>query len=223
MEADDSLDFFPTPPWATRALFERVLPAMGIHWDTEPGIRSVWEPACGEGHMLGVIEEYCRKADGSDIHDYNGNAVIDFVNDHDLDRIHYDWIITNPPFKKDHAERFILRAFDLAQVGVAMFVALQTVESVGRYERIFKDKPPTLISFFAERVNLCKGRWDPGGSTDAAYCWLIWVKDRAPLPPFWIPPCCREALTKPTDRARFAAWSLPLHGSLTVEIAERAA
>jgi hypothetical protein len=61
-EPDDSLDFFPTPPWATRALFERVLPHSGID-----KIDSAWEPACGEGHMLQVIEEYVRKVDGSDI------------------------------------------------------------------------------------------------------------------------------------------------------------
>lgn len=45
----DSLDFFPTPPWATRALCEVVL------WP-EPIVlplrqASVWEPAAGEGHM----------------------------------------------------------------------------------------------------------------------------------------------------------------------------
>jgi hypothetical protein len=46
VEPDDSLGYFPTPPWATRALMERVLPTLDI---CELG--ATWEPACGEGHM----------------------------------------------------------------------------------------------------------------------------------------------------------------------------
>ena len=37
---DDSLDFFPTPPWATRALMEIVLPRLGP-WMP----KNLWEPA----------------------------------------------------------------------------------------------------------------------------------------------------------------------------------
>jgi hypothetical protein len=221
-EPDDSLDYFPTPPWATRALFEHAMPHLGFYWrDKKPqlvgggsaGFGSVWEPACGEGHMLKVIEEYTDRADGSDIHDYGGmgaDSVIDFLNAHDLDHIKYDWIITNPPFAEKATERFILRALDLASVGIAMFVRSQwIIEGVGRYERIFRDRPPTLIAFFSERVPLHKGRWEPDGATATAYCWLVWVMDRLPMAPFWIPPGCRKALSRPDDRAKFAAWSIP--------------
>jgi len=86
-----------------------------------------------------------------------------------------------------------------------MFVRLQWLESVGRYETIFRDHPPTLIAFFAERVNLCKGRWEPDGTTATAYIWLVWIKGAAPRPPFWIPPGQREALTQPDDAERFTA------------------
>jgi hypothetical protein len=204
-EPDDSLDFFPTPPWATRALMERVFPHLGFIGGV--GSWKVWEPACGEGHMLRVLEEYFRQADGSDIHDYGGNAVLDFLAAHDLDSIgHYDWIITNPPFAEKATERFVLRALDLASTGIAMFVRSQwIVEGVGRYERIFRGRPPTLIAFFSERVPLHKGRWDPDGMTATAYCWLVWVKDRPPMAPFWIPPGCRESLSKSDDRVKFTA------------------
>lgn len=212
-EPDDSLDFFPTPPWATRALMERVFVQLGGIDGVAASIRAsawkVWEPACGEGHMLSVLEEYFRQADGSDIHNYNGNAVIDFLGAHDLDSMSkYHWIVTNPPFG-ELSTRFVLRALELASVGVAMFFRSQwAVEGIDRYERIFKNRPPTLCAFFVERVNLCKGRWDPDGTTATAYCWLVWVKDRLPMAPFWIPPGCREALSRPDDRARFAAWSM---------------
>ena len=47
-EPDASLDFFPTPPWATRALIEHVLTNLQV-WSI--GDAKFWEPACGEGHM----------------------------------------------------------------------------------------------------------------------------------------------------------------------------
>jgi hypothetical protein len=91
----------------------------------------------------------------------------------------------------------------LARTGVAMFVRLQWLETVGRYEAIFRNSPPTLIAFFAERVPLCKGRWDPTGDTATAYIWLVWVKGAPPRAPFWIPPGRRDALTHPDDVERF--------------------
>jgi hypothetical protein len=224
VEAAESLDPFFTPPWATRALCEIVLPHLGIVWDDTPW--HTWEPACGEGHMAEVLKEYFGHVTATDIHDYGyaglGRSDYDFLHRApDPPPEACDWIITNPPFRGDTAERFVLRALDLAGTGVAIFVALQFLETVGRYNRIFKDRPPTLISFFSERVNCCKGRWDPDGSTDAAYIWLVWMKDRAPMAPFWIPPGQREALAKPDDRARFAAWSMP-HDPETGEVTEAA-
>jgi hypothetical protein len=65
-EPPDALDYFPTPPWATRALFRRVLPALGGET-----IASVWEPACGEGHMAEVVTEFARgQVIASDIFNY---------------------------------------------------------------------------------------------------------------------------------------------------------
>jgi hypothetical protein len=201
VEADDSLDYFPTPPWATRALIELVL---------EDRCRSTssdavaWEPACGEGHIAEVLTEYFREVVASDIHDYGyGDHVVDFLTCEQLARKDdADWIITNPPFA-DKSEAFVLRALKLAQVGVAMFVRLQWLETEGRYERIFSRIPPTLIAFFAERVNLCKGRWDPEGSTATAYIWLVWIKGKKPRAPFWIPPGCRETFAREGDVERF--------------------
>lgn len=198
VEPADSLDYFPTPPWATRALIEHVL----VHLERR-GVckfQFAWEPACGEGHMAEVLTEYFRKVYASDIGAYGyGDADTDFLKS-DLEG--FDWIITNPPFEKK-SEDFALKALELAGTGVAMFVRLQWLETVGRYERIFRDNPPTLIAFFAERVPLHRDRWEPDGDTATAYIWLVWLKDAKPRAPFWIPPGCRERLTKPDDRKRF--------------------
>lgn len=45
-EAADSLDFFPTPAWGTRALCEHILSRGYLLHNC-----SAWEPACGLGHL----------------------------------------------------------------------------------------------------------------------------------------------------------------------------
>jgi ParB-like chromosome segregation protein Spo0J len=199
-EHADSLDFSPTPPWATRALVERVFPAMKI---SHASLTSVAEPAAGEGHMAEVLREYFATVVCSDVHDYGcGDAVQDFLASEVA--VDVDWIITNPPFG-DKAERFALKAIDQARVGVAIFARLQWLETVGRYEHLFRDHPPTQLAFFVERVSLCMGRWEPKGGTATAYIWLVWVKGRSPRPPLWIPPNCKKTLTRPDDAGRFTA------------------
>lgn len=201
-EPDDSLDYFPTPPWATRALIEHAFGSL-----PECTMNSVWEPACGEGHIAEVLREYCPNVLATDIHDYgySGGPPYDFLAGKPGKYGNSDWIITNPPFE-DKALPFVTKALEIAKVGVAMFFRSQwAVEGVERYETIFRRRPPTLCAFFAERVNLCKGRWDPDGSTATAYCWLIWVKDAYPHAPYWIPPGCRKSLERPGDRERFTA------------------
>lgn len=196
-EPDDSLDYFPTPPWATRALIEHVFPVLNVHAPRH----SAAEPACGEGHIAEVLEEYFAKVLAGDIFEYGySDTIADFL--HPSFSIDVDWIITNPPFG-DAGEAFVHKALELATEGIAMFMRVQWLDSIGRYERVFRDKPPTLIAFFAERVNLCKGRWDPEGGTATAYMWLIWKHGTRPRAPFWIPPGCREQLAHPDDIARF--------------------
>ena len=199
IEPSDSLDFFPTPPWATRALMEHVLKRLGR--DGHCRSRTALEPACGEGHMAEVLKEYFLSVMAADIADYGyGTGGVDFL--HPDSWTNSDWIITNPPFG-DNIDKFILKALSLAGTGVAMLVRMQCLETVGRYERIYRDQPPTLISFFAERCPIHKGRWEPEGDTFTAYVWLVWIKGEAPRAPFWIPPGCREALTRPDDAVRF--------------------
>jgi len=224
-EPDDSLDYFPTPPWATRALMEVVWPVA-----VPSGTRySAWEPACGEGHIAEVLHEYFDLVIATDVHDYGyGQAPLDFLGEVPPN-MRPDWIITNPPFK-DAAEEFVLRSLERAQIGCAMFLRLQWLESNGRYERIFSKHPPSLIAQFCERVPLHKGRWEPEGATATAYLWIIWMPERQAARGFteffWIPPGQRETLTHPDDAERFTAHpvikrsSLPPHDPVTGEIGE---
>jgi hypothetical protein len=103
----------------------------------------------------------------------------------------FDWVITNPPFNL--AEEFINRSMKIARLGVAMLTRTVFIESVGRYEHLFKDNPPWRVAQFAERVPMVEGRLDREASTATAYAWLVWEKDqRGPCELVWIPPCRKE-------------------------------
>lgn len=177
-EPHDSLDFFPTPLWATRALCEHVIDIRG---------KDVWEPACGEGHMARALKEYAGGLMASDIRQYGDNIVEDFLYPHSP--YSGDWVITNPPFRL--AEQFVRRGLDVARIGVAVLVRSVFIESAGRYESLFKTRPPSFMAQFVERVPMLKGRVDRTASTATSYCWLVWYRD--PVWPgsklVWIPPC----------------------------------
>ena len=198
---EPSLDDYPTPPWATRALLEKVQlfrPGMNTY--------TCWEPACNRGAMSRVLKEYFRDVWSSDIEDYGYGTTHDFLNRNGIGGSHKpDWIITNPPFQL--AENFISEANIWARKGVAMLVRTQFLEGKGRYERLFAVNPPSAIAQFAERVPMFQGRLDEKGSTATAYCWLVWDKRMIDSPysfnmrtsvMAWIPPC-RKELERPGD------------------------
>jgi hypothetical protein len=200
-EVAESLDYSPTPPWGTRCLPEIVLPQISVRQ-----LGTVWEPACGEGHMAEVLREFSGDVTASDIHEYGYNDhLIDFLSCEHFNRQRDpDWIITNPPFNK--AEEFALHALKLARVGVALFVRWQWIEGVNRFNDLFGPYPPAIVAVFSERIPLHMGRWEPAGATMTAYCWVVWLKNHTgDTRLFWIPPGQRKALTKDDDAERFTA------------------
>ena len=152
--------------------------------------------------MAEPLGEYFGRVIASDVHDYGYGQVLDFLTW--SPKLTADWCITNPPFAGKTLP-FIQQAFKTARVGVAVFVRLQWLETIGRYEALFRDRPPTLVSIFAERVPLAKARWNPDGDTATAYIWLTWVRGAQRRPLFWIPPGCRTRLSHPDDVERFTA------------------
>src|SRR5829696_5925633 len=74
IEAADSPDDFPTPPWATRGLVEHVLSDKSAL-----ATLTCLEPACGEGHMSKVLEEYFGEVRSSDAYDYGYAPIRDFL------------------------------------------------------------------------------------------------------------------------------------------------
>lgn len=191
VEAADSLDDFPTPPWATRALIEYVIDDRS----TIAGMTCL-EPACGVGHMSKVLKDHFATVSDADVSDYGYGEVRDFLKDtYSADS--YDWVITNPPFRL--AEEFVLQALKIARVGVAILARTVFLESAGRYRAIFQTTPPTKFAQFVERVPMVKGRLDKSATTATGYCWLVWDKRSAASAQLvWIPPC-RKALERHGD------------------------
>ena len=197
VEPHDSLDDYPTPPWATRAFVEHVLMP---HAHAQRGDK-VLEPCCNRGCMAVPLAEYFEVST-SDIHHYGWpgqQEVRDFLMEFAEDSApgnQPDWVIANPPFRL--ALDFIEKGLRMSRRGVAVLVRVAFGEGVGRYDRIFRDRPPTVIAFYVERVPMVRGRFDPDASTASAYFWMVWAHDRDRLPPVWIPPC-RKQMERPSD------------------------
>lgn len=212
-EAHDSLDDFPTPPWATRALFEHVIKPHALAGHYLARMRA-WEPCANRGFMYVVLKEYFAGVAATDIHDYDmGYYLHDFLMPFipgPIEVMGVDWIVTNPPFRL--AEQIIQRGRDIATQGVAVLVRSAFLEGVDRYNMLFSISPPTLVAQFSERVIMHKGVLrDPSKeyfdeatgkmkrpSTATSYTWLVWITGMAPRPMIWIPPC-RRLLERPGD------------------------
>lgn len=212
-EAHDSLDYFPTPPWATRALCQRLAD------EFNDGPTSCWEPACGELHMVRPLAEYFSSVRASDVQAYEpmadlsrnawrvyGPYLCDFLLTGRTEEP-VDWIITNPPFNL--AVEFIETAVKVARRGVAMLVRTAFLESEARVTGLFARMPPSEVLVFAERVVMLKARLIRSGSIDpfatkagtkassaTSYAWLIWRSydfgGGADTRLGWIAPCRRD-------------------------------
>jgi hypothetical protein len=213
--APGALDYFPTPPFATRALCEFLEREIGPLTHL-----SAWEPACGELHMVRPLSEFFMDVRASDVHRYcDGHELIDFAvtgaTEPDV-----DLVISNPPFKL--AEEFIATALKVARLGVAMLVRSAFLEGQERHETLFARNPPSFVLQFVERVAMLEGRLVRKGDVDpyaekegtkvssaTAYAWVVWIKGREPDTRLrWIAPCCAR-LERPGDYPAYEVAQLP--------------
>lgn len=207
VEPAGGLEFFPTPPWGTRAALVHVLPQVWPHPDLYTC--TAWDPCCGEGHMARVLEERFMTVMASDIHDYgHGAAGLDFLDPATTRNRVADWIFMNFPFSQ--GERFITQALTVARRGVAVLARSAFGEGQGRYRRLFSRRPPQLEALFSERLPVYRGRYvvGPRAKSATSYTWFIWLArpphDWRHTRKIWIPPC-RQDLERPGDWIDFGA------------------
>ncbi|KKC24964.1 hypothetical protein WP12_16760 [Sphingomonas sp. SRS2] len=191
------LNFLPTPPWAARAMAEAILLL-------DPEARTVWEPACGQGHMAEPFRDYFADVFASDVYPHGHGVTIDFLDTREpFAGYAPDWIATNPPFAT--AAEFIELGLQRARRGVAMLLRLQFLETEGRFELLYGAQPMTLLAPFIERVPMHLGRWEPKGGTATAYAVFLWRKGADPMPIRPIAAGTKKRLTRASDAARFGA------------------
>lgn len=198
----DQVDFYPTPPCAARACARLIL-------ELDPQARSVWEPACGAGHMAHGLRDYFAQVHVSDAYPYTGNPIFNFTSDA-APPVDADWVFTNPPFA--HIEAFIRKGYVRARRGLALLMRAAVLETQGRHELLSREVPLSVFAPFSERVPMHKGRWEPDGSTAAFYALFVWLKPgvrgfRAGGRPVirWIPPGVKATLTHPDDARLFGS------------------
>lgn len=172
-------DYYATEPRAVRLLMEQL---------NLPKDFTIWECACGEGHLSEELHRLGYDVYSSDIINRgyrNQNAEIDFLNFDGFFDITEDGvgdddiqaIITNPPYK--YTTEFILKALKLVSVGgiVAMLLNLNYLSGKGRYAQIFSKYPPSKVYVFTGRVSCAKnGDFEHNSGSAINYAWFVWRK-----------------------------------------------
>ena len=175
----EELDYYATPTTEVK----NILDTLGYDFTD----KSILEPCCGGRHMIAGIQQYLdnnlqtpKSLQGTDYMDREFRSSIwhlqyglDFLaDDYPIDNV--DIIIMNPPYST--IEPFLIRALEIAQDKLIVLCRTQVLEGSGRYEKIFRDNPPTEIYQYVDRIQCWKGGVKPSGTSAQAYCWLVWDK-----------------------------------------------
>lgn len=156
-------DYYATDPKAAKLLL-----------DVEPDLSSIWECACGEGHLAKVFDRHNKLALATDlIFRGYGDGPRDFLKTY---MFHYGDIVTNPPYK--YAKEFVEQALSMVKEGrkVCMFLKVTFLEGKARKE-FFKKHPPKTIYVCSGRIPCAKnGDFEKYPSSAIAYAWYVWEK-----------------------------------------------
>ena len=133
---------------------------------------SLWEPACGQGHISDILIARGHNVQSSDLINRGYGLELDYLTSPQT-----SWrgdIITNPPFT--FASEFIYRSMDLLETGglLLLLLPLRYLETKTRYT-LFQSYMPKYIYTYSYRISIGKGGLFEG-SNAVAYCWLIWEK-----------------------------------------------
>ena len=168
-------DFYATDPNAINSLLQY-----------EDFNHNIWECACGNGFLSQRLKDFGYNVFSSDIvnRGYEDTNIQNFLQANKKEN--YD-IITNPPYT--HANEFVLKAIELADRKVAMFLKIQFLETQKRYNNIFIKYPPSKVYIFSKRIRCFKNGNYNNENSAVCYCWYIWdnqYKGDSILK--WIPP-----------------------------------
>lgn len=161
-------DNYATPSWVTRALLPHI----------PERIKTIWEPAAGEGAMANALRERPRTVViATDIRPGNGMPTspepLDFLG---ARKLACDGVITNPPFYL--AQEFIERALELTylQQGFVAMLLRADFDHAKKRRHLFAEGP------FAKRLVLTRRIiWfvdpltgKPKAAPSVNHSWFIW-------------------------------------------------
>lgn len=159
-------DFYPTPPEATRALLS-----------AEHFVGSIWEPACGQGHISKVLLEAGHEVVSTDFAERwgYGETGTDFLAERVCRATN---IITNPPYGRGLGDAFVKHALALTaetEGTVAMLLNLASLAHPIRHQ-LWVEHPPSAVYILDELVCWPEGDRSRARSTTAQqrYCWVVW-------------------------------------------------
>lgn len=160
-ESRIEMDFYATDPKAVDYLLKH-----------ETFDNNIWECACGTGNLSKKLENYGYNVYSTDlVYRGFGGGQIDFLKCHKK----FDGdIITNPPYK--YATEFVLKALELSNRKVAMFLKIQFLETKKRWELLFKEHPPKKVCVFVKRINCFRNDDRNNRQSAICYAWFIWDK-----------------------------------------------
>lgn len=160
------LDFYPTPKNVTRALMKFMFNQSHFHLMT-----NIWEPACGDGSMSDVINEFCPVFSSDLRKTEYGVGGIDFL---EYSRSGFDAIVTNPPFNL--SDQFIRKATKEVPI-VCMLLKSQYWHAKKRYD-LFCKNPPAYILPLMWRPDFLEHERKGGkkGSPTMEVSWSVWIK-----------------------------------------------
>lgn len=157
-------DYYATEPKATEWLCK-----------LESFSPTIWEPACGEGHISKVLIQNNYDVISTDIVNRGFGEVEDFLNPYDNRTNCMDLdIVTNPPYK--YALEFAQKALRMITDGhkVALFLKLTFLEGKSR-KQFFTENPPKTLWVSSSRLQ-CGMNGDFSGTSPTAYGWFVWEK-----------------------------------------------
>lgn len=127
---------------------------------------------CGGGGNLGIELKRLGYdvAYESDLFDRGyGDVGVDFF---DIDWEVQGNTIANPPYS--YINDWILKSLEITSNKSYIFCRIQTIETIKRYDKIFKDNPPILICPFVKRINCYRNNDTSFKSSAVCYSWFIW-------------------------------------------------
>lgn len=195
-------DLYPTPVDGTESIIE-VLKAMKRS-DGTP-IKTIWEPACGDGRLARVLEWHGFTVISTDLREYPGYGYggLDFLTETPgakwgWDMPEIDAIVSNPPFSL--AEEFIRRALTFTP-NVVMLLK-QTFWNVGgRSKGLWVDHTPDMELKLTWRLAFLKA--ERGNSPLMDCMWNVWCGDNAALDPARGGQMC---IAEPIQRKRYPGY-----------------